>query len=282
MFDRLDLEELYNLVMQRFESTTPEGVDLVLWGDLRTMFDANAEDIFGRIKRNGFLGVGISMRIMGEGSLSVGFITTNGHQFTMSNRHQELASPEQTSSGKDLSNSLMADSLPKTIWFSSHHASHALCYCNEALTIPEQTATGKEISNPFMAGSFPKTTKPTYLGVTVPRDMKITVNSAQLLQEFKSIGNGSNFGNDLKRSNIMRVKLSSFAKTYHSFPWRYFQHDLISNLKLKGFPSYVGIALLTIMGSLDAALDLNNLLSCLVDDLLASELTVPNFSPANQ
>ncbi|GKE27920.1 hypothetical protein Tco_1443304 [Tanacetum coccineum] len=30
MFDRLDLEELYNLVMQRFESTTPEGVDLIL------------------------------------------------------------------------------------------------------------------------------------------------------------------------------------------------------------------------------------------------------------
>ncbi|GJW55807.1 hypothetical protein Tco_0099892 [Tanacetum coccineum] len=44
MFDRLDLEELYNLVMQRFESTTPEGVDLVFWGDLRTMFDANTED----------------------------------------------------------------------------------------------------------------------------------------------------------------------------------------------------------------------------------------------
>ncbi|GJR12895.1 hypothetical protein Tco_0795547 [Tanacetum coccineum] len=44
MFDRLDLEELYNLVMQRFESTTPEGVDLVIWGDLRTMFDVNTED----------------------------------------------------------------------------------------------------------------------------------------------------------------------------------------------------------------------------------------------
>ncbi|GKB45059.1 hypothetical protein Tco_0890001 [Tanacetum coccineum] len=43
-FDRLDLVELYNLVMQRFETTTPEGVDLVLWGDLRTMFEANAED----------------------------------------------------------------------------------------------------------------------------------------------------------------------------------------------------------------------------------------------
>ncbi|GKA18539.1 hypothetical protein Tco_0698454 [Tanacetum coccineum] len=43
-FDRLDLVELYNLVMQRFETITPEGVDLVLWGYLRTMFDANAED----------------------------------------------------------------------------------------------------------------------------------------------------------------------------------------------------------------------------------------------
>ncbi|GKD93021.1 hypothetical protein Tco_1372858, partial [Tanacetum coccineum] len=42
--------------------------------------------------------------------------TTNGHRFTMSNRHQELTSPEQTAS---------------------------------ALAIPEQTTTGKEISNPF-------------------------------------------------------------------------------------------------------------------------------------
>ncbi|GJZ76532.1 hypothetical protein Tco_0641204 [Tanacetum coccineum] len=29
-FDRLDLKELYNLVMKRFETTTPEGVDLIL------------------------------------------------------------------------------------------------------------------------------------------------------------------------------------------------------------------------------------------------------------
>ncbi|GKF68857.1 hypothetical protein Tco_0198536 [Tanacetum coccineum] len=47
--------------------------------------------------------------------------TTNGHQFTMSNRHQELASPEQTASGKDFSNPLIVDSLLKTIWLSMHH-----------------------------------------------------------------------------------------------------------------------------------------------------------------
>ncbi|GJU29100.1 hypothetical protein Tco_1172689 [Tanacetum coccineum] len=43
-FDRLDLAGAYTSVMKRFETTTPEGVDLVLWGDLRIMFDANAED----------------------------------------------------------------------------------------------------------------------------------------------------------------------------------------------------------------------------------------------
>ncbi|GJZ80719.1 hypothetical protein Tco_0645713 [Tanacetum coccineum] len=74
----------------------------------------------------------------------VGFYhhTTNGHQFTMPNRHQELASPEQTTSGKDLSNPLVIN---------------APCYCNEALAIPGQTTTGKESSNPLMADSLPKT-----------------------------------------------------------------------------------------------------------------------------
>ncbi|GJY95748.1 ribonuclease H-like domain-containing protein [Tanacetum coccineum] len=42
--------------------------------------------------------------------------TTNGHQFTMSNRHQELASPEQMAFGKDFSNLLVANSSLKTIW----------------------------------------------------------------------------------------------------------------------------------------------------------------------
>ncbi|GJV82592.1 hypothetical protein Tco_1522490, partial [Tanacetum coccineum] len=43
-FDRLDFIELYSLVMQRFETTTLEGIDLILWGDLRTMFEANVDD----------------------------------------------------------------------------------------------------------------------------------------------------------------------------------------------------------------------------------------------
>ncbi|GJU53635.1 hypothetical protein Tco_1227349 [Tanacetum coccineum] len=36
--------ELHSLVMKRFETSTLEGIDLILWGSLRTMFEANAED----------------------------------------------------------------------------------------------------------------------------------------------------------------------------------------------------------------------------------------------
>ncbi|GJR76437.1 putative ribonuclease H-like domain-containing protein [Tanacetum coccineum] len=89
----------------------------------------------GRIKKDRILRAGISMRIVRlmklEAMIEERRIfkcwfhhhTTNGQQFTMSNRHQELASPKQTAS---------------------------------ALAIPEQTATGKEASNPFMADSLPK------------------------------------------------------------------------------------------------------------------------------
>ncbi|GKB11014.1 hypothetical protein Tco_0844937 [Tanacetum coccineum] len=43
-FDRLDFIELHSLVMKRFEISTPEGIDLILWGSLRTMFEGNSED----------------------------------------------------------------------------------------------------------------------------------------------------------------------------------------------------------------------------------------------
>ncbi|GJY16332.1 hypothetical protein Tco_0386754 [Tanacetum coccineum] len=57
-----------------------------------------------------------------------------------------LATPEQTATGKENSNSLIADSLLKTIRLSMHLVT---------------TMNGKDISNPLMAGSLPKTLKST-------------------------------------------------------------------------------------------------------------------------
>ncbi|GKA85508.1 hypothetical protein Tco_0807162 [Tanacetum coccineum] len=48
-FDREDLEDLYKLVKAKFESTKPvEDLDLLLWGDLKTMFEPHVEDAVWR------------------------------------------------------------------------------------------------------------------------------------------------------------------------------------------------------------------------------------------
>ncbi|GJU33583.1 hypothetical protein Tco_1181937 [Tanacetum coccineum] len=166
-FDRLGLEELYNMVMKIFETTTPKGVDLVLYGDLRTMFDANAKMNSGKIKKDGILKYPLTKETL-ERMLSLRLVvgTASEYIYTLLRFIQKQIDEfenqdgniknwlvqKQTAFGKDFSNLFTADSLLKTIWFSTHHASHAPCYSNEALAIPEQTATGKEISNPFMAG----------------------------------------------------------------------------------------------------------------------------------
>ncbi|GJU34359.1 hypothetical protein Tco_1182713 [Tanacetum coccineum] len=38
-FDRLDVEELFRLVKERYSTSRPEGFDLMLWGDLHTLFE---------------------------------------------------------------------------------------------------------------------------------------------------------------------------------------------------------------------------------------------------
>ncbi|GJZ39713.1 hypothetical protein Tco_0586276 [Tanacetum coccineum] len=129
------------------ESASDSAYDLLRFIQKLQMQKMNS----GRIKKDGILRAGISMRISLQLIVAYDLLNsfkiilmkleammekrrifkcwfhhhiTNGHQFTTSNKHQERASPEQTAPGKDFSNLLMGDSLPKTIWFSAHHASH--------------------------------------------------------------------------------------------------------------------------------------------------------------
>ncbi|GKD91903.1 hypothetical protein Tco_1371740, partial [Tanacetum coccineum] len=43
-FNRQDVLDLYRQVKERFETTSPEGYDRLLWGDLITLFEPNEED----------------------------------------------------------------------------------------------------------------------------------------------------------------------------------------------------------------------------------------------
>ncbi|GJT91231.1 putative ribonuclease H-like domain-containing protein [Tanacetum coccineum] len=148
MFDRLDLEELYNLVMQSFESTTLEGVDLGLWEDLRTMFDANTEDELWQNQErwnlkswNFYENCGVHTLTLEDGTeihmlaerkypltketlkrmMSLNLIVESASESAYNLLSKELASPKQTALGKDISNPLIVDSLLKTIWLSMHH-----------------------------------------------------------------------------------------------------------------------------------------------------------------
>ncbi|GJV54171.1 hypothetical protein Tco_1449912 [Tanacetum coccineum] len=53
LFDRMDMIKIHSLVMKIFETTHPEGIDLILWGDLRTMFESRKMMNSGRIKKSG-------------------------------------------------------------------------------------------------------------------------------------------------------------------------------------------------------------------------------------
>ncbi|GJS46603.1 hypothetical protein Tco_0596724 [Tanacetum coccineum] len=46
IFDREDLNDVYQLVMDRFQDEIPEGFNRVLWGDLMVMFNPDDEDKF--------------------------------------------------------------------------------------------------------------------------------------------------------------------------------------------------------------------------------------------
>ncbi|GKC57446.1 hypothetical protein Tco_1085044 [Tanacetum coccineum] len=43
-FDRQDMVDLHRLVQERYKTTSPEGYDLLLWGDLKTLFEPCEED----------------------------------------------------------------------------------------------------------------------------------------------------------------------------------------------------------------------------------------------
>ncbi|GJX08237.1 hypothetical protein Tco_0196169 [Tanacetum coccineum] len=50
IFDREDLNAVYQLVMDRFQDEIPEGFDRVLWGDLMVMFNPDDENDFWNVE----------------------------------------------------------------------------------------------------------------------------------------------------------------------------------------------------------------------------------------
>ncbi|GJS80499.1 hypothetical protein Tco_0730380 [Tanacetum coccineum] len=55
-FDRQDVIDLYRLVKERYETTSPEGYDLLLWGDLKNLLEPSEEDeIWKNLQNNNLI-----------------------------------------------------------------------------------------------------------------------------------------------------------------------------------------------------------------------------------
>nr|GEX47630.1 hypothetical protein [Tanacetum cinerariifolium] len=89
---------------------------------------------------------------------------------------------KQTAPGKDISNPLMAENLPKIIWYSTHHIT-----LMKSWLVQKQTAPGKDISNPLMAENLPK-----IIWRRVQRDTNRSQNNSYKSSTHRSTGHKPN------------------------------------------------------------------------------------------
>ncbi|GKA99603.1 hypothetical protein Tco_0827597 [Tanacetum coccineum] len=146
IFDRQDLFHLYDLVIKQYSESTPEGIELILWGDLKIMMKSSIEVIDQEFKDRTVIHMLVErkyplskellqrmldfgLEVKEESTASLDLIRVlNSPCFMV----KSWLVQDQTVLGKDYSNLLIADSLLKTIWFIN-----APCYGNEALASPK-------------------------------------------------------------------------------------------------------------------------------------------------
>ncbi|GKB72600.1 hypothetical protein Tco_0934012 [Tanacetum coccineum] len=87
-FDRQDVLDLYRLVKERFESTSPEGYDRLLWGDLITLFKPSEEDEIWKAQQDYTLicrrlydSCGVHLLLMGTG-ITIHMLVENKYTLT--------------------------------------------------------------------------------------------------------------------------------------------------------------------------------------------------------
>ncbi|GJW72076.1 reverse transcriptase domain-containing protein [Tanacetum coccineum] len=92
IFDREDLNAVYQLVMEIYQDEMPEGFDKVLWGDLMVMFNSDDENEFWNAQQDWKI---VSWKLHGSSGVHV-LVTDTVLNF-----------PEQTATGEGTSNPLM-------------------------------------------------------------------------------------------------------------------------------------------------------------------------------
>ncbi|GJR70506.1 putative reverse transcriptase domain-containing protein [Tanacetum coccineum] len=159
IFDREDLNAVYQLVMEKYHDEMPEGFDRVLWGNLMVMFNPDDENEFWNAQQDWKI---VSWKLHGSSGIHT-LVTDTGlvihmlvekkyplrKEVLMQMLKLKLESEEENTMALELIK-FVKKILAKLE--SEEHKNwlvHKQTACE--LAIPEQTATGKGTSNPLMA-----------------------------------------------------------------------------------------------------------------------------------
>nr|GEW27639.1 putative ribonuclease H-like domain-containing protein [Tanacetum cinerariifolium] len=147
---------------------------------------------------------------------------------------------KQTALGKDKSNPLMADNLPKIVWYSTHHITLMKSWLVQKQTALGQTAYGKEISNPFMAVIVKQTNDVTRLQALVDKKKVViteaTIRDALHLYDAEGVDCLPNEEIFAELARIGYEKPSTkltFYKAFFSSQWKFLIHTILQSLSAK-------------------------------------------------
>ncbi|GJT49975.1 hypothetical protein Tco_0976132 [Tanacetum coccineum] len=113
IFDRHDLFHLYDLVMKQYSEITPKDIELILWGDLKIMIksltEENNQELEVEEESTAALQLGSQLTLLHSKELASPGSNSSWLSIHLVVYNEELAIPEQTATGKGISNPLMAD-----------------------------------------------------------------------------------------------------------------------------------------------------------------------------
>ncbi|GJZ70867.1 hypothetical protein Tco_0634718 [Tanacetum coccineum] len=154
IFDREDLNVVYQLVMEKYQDEMPEGFDRVLWGDLMVMFNPDDENEFWNAQQDWKI---VSWKLHGSSGVHV-LVTDTGlvihmlvekkyplrKEVLMQMLKLKLESEEENTMALELIKFV------KKILAELESEEH------KNWLVHKQTACGKDFSNPFMVDNLPK------------------------------------------------------------------------------------------------------------------------------
>ncbi|GJV95518.1 putative ribonuclease H-like domain-containing protein [Tanacetum coccineum] len=154
IFDREDLDAVYQLVMDRFQDEMPEGFDRVLWGDLMVLFNSDDKDEFWGSQQDWKI---VSWKLHSSSGVHT-LVTKEGVVIHMLVEKKYPLRKEvlmqmlklKLESEEDSTMALELIKFVKKILAELEPEEH------KNWLVHKQTACGKDFSNPFMVDNLPK------------------------------------------------------------------------------------------------------------------------------